>query len=78
MENSKHSIDVHYKVEDENIDVLLEKATNEDDMPKLVVFANSDTILLLAIAGDHNVINVEGIDVIYSLTVLLGVYYCTD
>ena len=35
-------------------------------------------ILLLAIAADHNVISVEGIDVIHGLIVLLGMYYCTD
>ena len=44
----------------------------------LVVFAISDTILLLAIAADHNVISVEGTDVIHGLIVLLGTYYCTD
>ena len=34
----KHSIELHCEVEDANIDGLLEKATNEDDTPNLVVF----------------------------------------
>ena len=69
---------LHYEVEHADIDGLLEKTTDEDDVLKLVVFANSDTISLLVMAADYNVINAEGIDVIHGLIVLLGTYYCTD
>ena len=73
-EKYKHSVEVHYKVEDANIDGLLEKATDEDWNDQLVAFANSDTISLLARAADYDVINIQWIDVIHGLIVLLGMY----
>lgn len=74
----KHCIDVKWEVDDERISAELEKASDVDDSPKLVIFSNSENVVLISCVGDNQIVNIEGVDVRNSLLILISLYYILD
>ena len=74
----KNVVEVKWEVGDEKIGHELEKCSDVDDSPKLVIFSNSENVVLICLVGDGTIVNIDGTDVCNALLVLMSVYYILD
>ena len=74
----KNVVEVKWEVGDERIGEELEKSSSVDDSPKLIIFSNSENVVLICLVGDGTIVNIDGTDVCHALLVLMSVYYILD
>ena len=74
----QNSLEMKWEVDDDSIGKELEKCSYEDDSPHLVVFSNSENVVLISLVGDKTTVNIDGTDVRNSLLILISLYYILD
>ena len=74
----QHSLEVKWEVDDQSIAREIEKSSTEDDSPKLVIFSNSESVVLICLVGDGCTVNIEGTDVRNAILILICLYYIFD
>ena len=73
---SKSCIKIRKNVQDNDLEKTLK--SKEEETPKLVFFTDAETIELIHLVGDGEVVVVENKSIEYSLVLLTAAYYVYD
>ena len=74
----KNSLEVKWEINDDGISKEIEKCSEIDEAPKLLIFSNSENVVLICLVGDRTTVNIEGTDVQNALLILICFYYIID
>lgn len=74
----QHCLEVKWEVDDEGIGREIEKSSKINESPKLLIFSNSENVVLICLVGDDTLVNIDGIDVRNAVLILMFLYYLLD